>query len=81
MCPDINSGLCVVAHLGRRQGFGHTGRPDVVVPLCEAPGMATFVLIHGGGGSSWDWHLLGPELTGRGHHVVVPELPRPAALT
>ncbi|MDG4763379.1 alpha/beta hydrolase [Solwaraspora sp. WMMD406] len=37
--------------------------------------MATFVLIHGGGGSSWDWHLLGPELTGRGHDVVVPELP------
>ncbi|TDB72014.1 alpha/beta fold hydrolase [Micromonospora sp. KC723] len=37
--------------------------------------MATFVLIHGGGGSSWDWHLLGPELAGRGHDVVVPELP------
>ncbi|MFI5843710.1 alpha/beta fold hydrolase [Catenuloplanes sp. NPDC051500] len=37
--------------------------------------MATFVLIHGGGGSSWDWHLLSPELAGRGHDVVVPELP------
>ena len=37
--------------------------------------MATFVLIHGGGGSSWDWHLLSPELTGQGHDVVVPELP------
>lgn len=37
--------------------------------------MATFVLIHGGGGSAWDWHLLVPELTGRGHEVVVPELP------
>jgi pimeloyl-ACP methyl ester carboxylesterase len=37
--------------------------------------MATFVLIHGGGGSAWDWHLLVPELTGRGHDVVVPELP------
>jgi pimeloyl-ACP methyl ester carboxylesterase len=37
--------------------------------------MATFVLIHGGGGSSWDWHLLAPELAGRGHDVVVPELP------
>lgn len=37
--------------------------------------MATFVLIHGGGGSPWDWHLLAPELAGRGHDVVVPELP------
>ncbi|GAB3863292.1 alpha/beta fold hydrolase [Micromonospora andamanensis] len=37
--------------------------------------MATFVLIHGGGGSAWDWHRLVPELTDRGHDVVVPELP------
>jgi pimeloyl-ACP methyl ester carboxylesterase len=37
--------------------------------------MATFVLIHGGGGGAWDWHLLVPELAGRGHDVVVPELP------
>ncbi|MEV8507744.1 alpha/beta fold hydrolase [Actinoplanes sp. NPDC051475] len=37
--------------------------------------MATFVLIHGGGGSAWDWHLLVPELARRGHDVVVPELP------
>lgn len=37
--------------------------------------VATFVLIHGGGGSAWDWHLLAPELVGRGHDVVVPELP------
>ncbi|GGM23618.1 alpha/beta fold hydrolase [Micromonospora yangpuensis] len=37
--------------------------------------MATFVLIHGGGGSAWDWHLVVPELSGRGHDVVVPELP------
>lgn len=37
--------------------------------------MATFVLIHGGGGSAWDWHLLVPELAARGHDAVVPELP------
>jgi len=37
--------------------------------------MATFVLIHGGGGSAWDWHRLVPELRSRGHDVVVPELP------
>jgi pimeloyl-ACP methyl ester carboxylesterase len=35
--------------------------------------MATLVLIHGGGGSAWDWHLLAPELAGRGHDVVVAE--------
>lgn len=46
--------------------------------------MATFVLIHGGGGSAWDWHLLVPELVALGHDVVVPELPiedRSAGLT
>lgn len=37
--------------------------------------MATFVLIHGGGGSAWDWHRLASELTARGHEVVTPELP------
>jgi pimeloyl-ACP methyl ester carboxylesterase len=37
--------------------------------------MATFVLIHGGGGSAWDWHLLVPELASRGHDVVAPDLP------
>ncbi|MEU3115793.1 alpha/beta hydrolase [Micromonospora chalcea] len=37
--------------------------------------MTTFVLIHGGGGSAWDWHLLVPELAARGHDAVVPELP------
>uniref|UniRef100_UPI001C5E2C3A alpha/beta fold hydrolase n=1 Tax=Nonomuraea rhizosphaerae TaxID=2665663 RepID=UPI001C5E2C3A len=37
--------------------------------------MATFVLIHGGGGSAWDWHLLDPELRGRGHDVVAVDLP------
>jgi pimeloyl-ACP methyl ester carboxylesterase len=37
--------------------------------------MATFVLIHGGGGSGWDWHLVGAELRRRGHDVVAPDLP------
>lgn len=37
--------------------------------------MAIFVLIHGGGGSAWDWHRLAPELAARGHDVVTPELP------
>ena len=37
--------------------------------------MTTFVLIHGGGGSAWDWHLVAPELAARGHEVSTPELP------
>ncbi len=37
--------------------------------------MATFALIHGGGGSAWDWHLVAPELSGRGHDPVAVNLP------
>ncbi|GIH76827.1 alpha/beta fold hydrolase [Planobispora longispora] len=37
--------------------------------------MATFVLIHGGGGVAWQWHLLDPELRARGHDVVAVDLP------
>lgn len=37
--------------------------------------MATFALIHGGGGSSWDWHLVVPELAARGHEAVAVDLP------
>ncbi|HEX2143017.1 MAG TPA: alpha/beta hydrolase [Glycomyces sp.] len=36
---------------------------------------ATFVLIHGGGSSSWDWHLVAPRLRERGHDVVAVDLP------
>jgi pimeloyl-ACP methyl ester carboxylesterase len=37
--------------------------------------MATYVLIHGAADSAWYWHLLAPELRGRGHDVVAPDLP------
>jgi len=37
--------------------------------------MATFALIHGGGGSAWDWHLVVPELRKRGHEPVAVDLP------
>jgi pimeloyl-ACP methyl ester carboxylesterase len=37
--------------------------------------VATFVLIHGGGGSSWDWHLVVPELREHGHDPVTVDLP------
>ena len=37
--------------------------------------MATFALIHGGGGSAWDWHLVAPELHDHGHDPVAVDLP------
>jgi pimeloyl-ACP methyl ester carboxylesterase len=37
--------------------------------------VATFALIHGGGGSAWDWHLVEPELRERGHDSVAVDLP------
>jgi pimeloyl-ACP methyl ester carboxylesterase len=37
--------------------------------------VSTFALIHGGGSSSWDWHLVAPELQRRGHDPVAVDLP------
>jgi pimeloyl-ACP methyl ester carboxylesterase len=37
--------------------------------------VATFALIHGGGGSAWDWHLVAPVLDERGHVAVAVDLP------
>jgi pimeloyl-ACP methyl ester carboxylesterase len=37
--------------------------------------VATFALIHGGGGSAWDWHLVASELRERGHEPVAVDLP------
>jgi pimeloyl-ACP methyl ester carboxylesterase len=37
--------------------------------------VATFALIHGGGSSAWDWHLVAPELEARGHEPVAVDLP------
>lgn len=37
--------------------------------------MAAFALIHGGGGSAWDWHLVAPALRERGHDPVAVDLP------
>jgi pimeloyl-ACP methyl ester carboxylesterase len=34
-----------------------------------------YVLIHGAGSDSWYWHLVVPELRGRGHDVVAVDLP------
>lgn len=37
--------------------------------------MATFALIHGGGSSAWDWHLVVAELRARGHGAIAVDLP------
>jgi pimeloyl-ACP methyl ester carboxylesterase len=37
--------------------------------------MTTFALVHGGGGSAWDWHLVASELRERGHEPVAVDLP------
>lgn len=37
--------------------------------------MSTFALVHGGGGSGWDWHLVAAELSDRGHGAVAVDLP------
>jgi len=37
--------------------------------------MATYVLIPGAGGDSWEWHRLARELEARGHEVVPVQLP------
>jgi pimeloyl-ACP methyl ester carboxylesterase len=37
--------------------------------------VSTFALVHGGGGSAWDWHLVEPELRALGHEPVAVDLP------
>lgn len=37
--------------------------------------MTTFVLIHGGGSTAWDWHLVSAVLQESGHDVVAVDLP------
>src|SRR5436190_22807826 len=37
--------------------------------------VATIALIHGGGGSAWDWHLAAPALRERGHDAVAVDRP------
>lgn len=37
--------------------------------------MATFALIHGGGSSAWDWHLVSRALERAGHSAVAVDLP------
>lgn len=48
--------------------------PDTPSSGSVAP-VATFALIHGGGGSAWDWHMVAPALHERGHDAVAVDLP------
>src|ERR671936_1090744 len=52
----------------------HERRPDTTASGTVAA-VATFALIHGGGGSGWDWHLVAPALRERGHDAVAVDLP------
>ncbi len=40
-----------------------------------APRRHLFVLVHGGGGSRWDWHRVAPRLQAAGHDVLAVDLP------
>jgi len=37
--------------------------------------MTTFAVVHGAGGSAWEWRLVRDELAARGHHMVAVDLP------
>jgi pimeloyl-ACP methyl ester carboxylesterase len=37
--------------------------------------MTTFAVVHGAGGSAWEWHLVRDELAARGHRLVAVDLP------
>jgi pimeloyl-ACP methyl ester carboxylesterase len=37
--------------------------------------MTTFAIVHGAGGSAWEWHRVREELLARGHDVVAVDLP------
>ncbi len=37
--------------------------------------MTTFAIVHGAGGSAWEWHLVAAELQARGHQVIARDLP------
>src|SRR5215203_296049 len=64
-----------------RYGVRAAPRPGAAVAILgqrqlrSVPVMATFALIHGGGGSAWDWHLVVPELHERGHEAIAVDLP------
>ena len=56
------------AHAAPRARRGSAGWPDLLAIV------ATFALIHGGGGGV-DWHLVVPEFRERGHQAVAVDLP------
>lgn len=63
------SGHGPIITAGGKGGQGSDATSDSVAAV------ATFALIHGGGGSAWDWHLVAPALHDRGHDTVAVDLP------
>ena len=49
--------------------------PQPVRQVARVTPVSAFALIHGGGGSGWDWHLVADELRERGHAAVAVDLP------
>jgi pimeloyl-ACP methyl ester carboxylesterase len=45
------------------------------MPPTRPAGKWTYALVHGGGGSAWDWHLVTAELEARGRGAVAVDLP------
>ncbi len=42
--------------------------------MCDARGMSTFVVVHGGFGGAWEWTPVARRLRARGHDVFTPTL-------
>ena len=61
--------------LALRSRGSSLGAAARVLPQVASPAVATFALIHGGGGTSWDWHLVAPELSEHGHEAIAVDLP------
>src|SRR5215203_4336672 len=57
------------------QSQGQSVDPSHRVPHRGPLSVAAFALIHGGGGSAWDWNLVAPALRERGHDPVAVDLP------
>ena len=77
--PDAMSRVPSTSTIGRMVAATAPGHRPARTPQrgrpIACPVMATFALIHGGGGSAWDWHLVVPELRERGHEPVAVDLP------
>ena len=83
--PTTTEGVGLTAP-GRGVPAGRCGRVTYTPPTASDRHRATLcrpadaprglvVLIHGGGASAWDWHLVVPLLEAAGHQAVAVDLP------